>query len=220
MSRSVLKRLLLCLVLLAAALGGIALALSAYIVSSTRDRVLEADAPPPEGLDCILVLGCGVRPDGSPSHMLEDRMKRAVQLYQAGWSDVLLLSGDNRKEDYNEVGVMKRCALEQGVPEEAIVLDHAGLSTYDSIYRAKAIFGAETFAVITQEFHISRALYIADALGLEAWGVTSDLRPYQHEVFNRCREILARDKDALWCLVKPDPVHLGDPIPLRKGSAQ
>jgi len=209
------KRILLGLFLLAGMLGVLALGLSAYVVSSTRARVLEAEAPPPEDLDCILVLGCGVRPDGSPSHMLEDRMKRAIQLYQAGWSDVLLLSGDNRKEDYNEVGVMKAYAMARGVPEEAIVLDHAGLCTYDSLYRARAIFGAERVVVITQAFHISRALYIGRSLGVEAWGVTADLRPYQHELFNRCREILARDKDALWCLVKPEPTHLGEKVPLR-----
>ena len=209
------KRILLGLFLLAGMLGVLALGLSAYVVSSTRARVLEAEAPPPEDLDCILVLGCGVRPDGSPSHMLEDRMKRAIQLYQAGWSDVLLLSGDNRKEDYNEVGVMKAYAMARGVPEEAIVLDHAGLCTYDSLYRARAIFGAERVVVITQRFHISRALYIGRSLGVEAWGVTADLRSYQHELFNRCREILARDKDALWCLVKPEPTHLGEKVPLR-----
>lgn len=209
------KRIVLGLFLLAGMLGVLALGLSAYVVSSTRARVLEAEAPPPEDLDCILVLGCGVRPDGSPSHMLEDRMKRAIQLYQAGWSDVLLLSGDNRKEDYNEVGVMKAYAMARGVPEEAIVLDHAGLCTYDSLYRARAIFGAERVVVITQAFHISRALYIGRSLGVEAWGVTADLRPYQHELFNRCREILARDKDALWCLVKPEPTHLGEKVPLR-----
>ncbi|MCI8415821.1 MAG: DUF218 domain-containing protein [Ruminiclostridium sp.] len=209
------KRIVLGLFLLAGMLGVLALGLSAYVVSSTRARVLEAEAPPPEDLDCILVLGCGVRPDGSPSHMLEDRMKRAIQLYQAGWSDVLLLSGDNRKEDYNEVGVMKAYAMARGVPEEAIVLDHAGLCTYDSLYRARAIFGAERVVVITQAFHISRALYIGRSLGVEAWGVTADLRPYQHELFNRCREILARDKDALWCLVKPEPKHLGEKVPLR-----
>lgn len=209
------KRIVLGLFLLAGMLGVLALGLSAYVVSSTRARVLEAEAPPPEDLDCILVLGCGVRPDGSPSHMLEDRMKRAIQLYQAGWSDVLLLSGDNRAQDYNEVGVMKAYAMARGVPEEAIVLDHAGLCTYDSLYRARAIFGAERVVVITQAFHISRALYIGRSLGVEAWGVTADLRPYQHELFNRCREILARDKDALWCLVKPEPTHLGEKVPLR-----
>lgn len=211
------KRILLILLVVVLAAAVLALALSAYVVSSTRERVLDVEDPPPEDLDCVLVLGCGVRPDGSPSNMLEDRMKRAIQLYQAGWCDVMLLSGDNRKEDYNEVGVMKQYALERGVPEEAIVLDHAGLSTYDSLYRARAIFGAGRVAVITQKFHINRALYIADALGLEAWGVTADMRPYRHEVFNRCREILARDKDALWCLVKPEPTHLGEPVPLRKG---
>ena len=209
------KRILFCLLLLAVVLAAAVLGVSAYVVADARPRVLAPEDKPPEGLDCILVLGCGVRPDGSPSDMLEDRMKRAIQLYQAGWSDVLLLSGDNRAADYNEVGVMKAYALAHGVPEKALVLDHAGLCTYDSMYRAGAIFGAARVVVITQEFHISRALYIGKALGLECWGVTSDLRPYRSETFSRLREILARDKDALWCVVKPNPKHLGDPVPLR-----
>lgn len=212
------KRILLLLLLAAVLLAAAAFGVSAYMVADSRPRVLEAEGTPPEALDCILVLGCGVRPDGSPSNMLEDRMKRAIQLYEAGWSDVLLLSGDNRRDDYNEVGVMRAYALEHGVPEDAIVLDHAGLCTYDSLYRAGAIFGARRMAVVTQGFHVSRALYIGKKLDLACWGVTSDLRPYRHEWFSRLREIPARDKAFLWCLAKPEPTHLGPPLPLHPGE--
>ncbi len=209
------KKLLLSLLLVVLLIGAAVFGVSGYVVASTRDRFLSPEDAPPEDLDCILVLGCGVRPDGSPSNMLEDRLKTGVALYHAGWSDKLLLSGDNGQENYNEVGVMRRCALEAGVPEEDIVLDHAGFCTYDSVYRARDIFGAKRLVIVTQEYHLSRALYIARSLGLEAWGVGSDLRRYRGEAARQVREVLARDKDFLWSLVQPEPKLLGEPIPLR-----
>ena len=154
------------LLLVLAILAGLTLGLSAYVVSSTQASFLDPDGPAPEGLDCVLVLGCGVRPDGSPSDMLADRLEQGIALYQAGWADKLLLSGDNGQENYNEVGVMEAYALERGVPGEDIVLDHAGFCTYDSVYRARDIFGAKRLVIITQAYHLSRALYIAQALGL------------------------------------------------------
>lgn len=206
------KILLLLLVL--AILAGLVLSLSAYMVSRTQPRFLAPDGPPPEKLDCVLVLGCGVRPDGSPSDMLADRMEQGIALYQAGWTDKLLLSGDNGQENYNEVGVMRAYALERGVPEGDIVLDHAGFCTYDSVYRARDIFGAKRLVIVTQAYHLSRALYIAQALGLEAWGVGADLRPYRNQTVRELREVLARDKDFFCCLAQPKPKFLGDPIPL------
>ena len=141
---------------------------------STRDRVLTTGDTPPEGVDCILVLGCGVYADGSPTPMLYDRLARGVELYGAGWADVLLLSGDNRSADYNELATMDRVAQDLGAPAEAITLDYAGLSTYDSLYRAREIFGVASLVIVTQDYHLSRALYLAEALGLEAWGVAAE----------------------------------------------
>lgn len=204
--------MLLALLLLAAAaavLGG-----SAYVVWSARAEILSQEEAPPANLDCILVLGCGVHADGTPTPMLRSRMTRAVELYQAGWADKLLLSGDNSGADYNEVATMKALALEGGVPEEDIVLDHAGFSTYDSLYRARDVFLAERLVIVTQEYHLSRALYLADALGLEAWGVAAAPRNDAGQIMRDAREILARDKAILWAILQPEPQFWGDPIPL------
>lgn len=202
---------LLCLAVLGAAL---ALGISAYMTATTRDRILSPEDAPPEGLDCVLVLGCGVRPDGSPTPMLASRISRSVELYETGWADKLLMSGDNSREDYNEVGTMEAEAIAQGVPQGDIVTDHAGFSTYDSLYRARDIFGAERVVIVTQEYHLSRALYLAEALGLEAWGVAAAPRNDAGQIGRDFREILARDKAFLWAILQPEPKFLGDPVPL------
>lgn len=207
--RVLLALLLLLLAAAAAVLGG-----STYVVWSARAEILSQEEVPPANLDCILVLGCGVHADGTPTPMLRSRMTRAVELYQAGWADKLLLSGDNSGADYNEVATMKALALEGGVPEEDIVLDHAGFSTYDSLYRARDVFLAERLVIVTQEYHLSRALYLADALGLEAWGVAAAPRNDAGQIMRDAREILARDKAILWAILQPEPQFWGDPIPL------
>lgn len=207
--RVLLALLLLVLVAAAAVLGG-----SVYVVWSARAEILSQEETPPANLDCILVLGCGVHADGTPTPMLRSRMTRAVELYQAGWADKLLLSGDNSRADYNEVATMKTLALEGGVPEEDIVLDHAGFSTYDSLYRAQDVFLVKRLVIVTQEYHLSRALYLADALGLEAWGVAAAPRNDAGQIMRDAREILARDKAILWAILQPEPKFLGDPIPL------
>ena len=190
------------------------LGLSGYVVLSTRDRVLTTGDTPPEGVDCILVLGCGVYADGSPTPMLRDRLTRGVELYQAGWGDRLLLSGDNRSVYYNELATMYQVSRDLGAPGEAIVLDYAGLSTYDSLYRARDIFGVESLVIVTQDYHLSRALYLAEALGLEAWGVAADGQNYPGQTMRDVREILARDKDFFWAIFQPEATILGEPEPL------
>ncbi len=143
--------------------------------------------------DCILVLGAGVRADGTASPMLADRVKVAVDLYEATGLP-LLMSGDHTG-DYNEVAVMKALAVEAGVPAEDVFLDHAGYSTYESLYRAKEMFGARKVAVVSQGYHLYRALFIARECGLEAVGVPSDLRDYYLQTRYELRELLARVKD-------------------------
>lgn len=199
-----------CALLLALALG-----VNGYVVLSTRDRVLSLAEGPPGEVDCILVLGCGVYADGSPTPMLRDRLTRGVALYQAGWGDKLLLSGDNRSVYYNELATMYQVSRDLGAPGEAIVLDYAGLSTYDSLYRARDIFGVERLVIVTQDYHLSRALYLARALGLEAWGVAADGQNYPGQTMRDVREILARDKDFLWAILQPEAAILGDPEPLK-----
>lgn len=185
-----------------------------YVILSTMPKLRKVEDAPPPVLDCILVLGCGVRADGTPSPMLNDRLTRAVELYQAGWSDKILMSGDNRSQYYNELATMHRVAREHGVPEEDIVLDYAGLSTYDSIYRAKEIFGVRRMVIVTQEYHIYRALHTARALGINAWGVYAERRDYRGQFGREVREVLARDKDFVLALFKPPATILGDPEPL------
>lgn len=199
-----------CALLLALALG-----VNGYVVLSTRDRVLSLAEGPPGEVDCILVLGCGVYADGSPTPMLRDRLTRGVELYQAGWGGRLLLSGDNRSVYYNELATMYQVSRDLGAPGEAIVLDYAGLSTYDSLYRAREIFGVASLVIVTQDYHLSRALYLAEALGLEAWGVAADGQNYPGQTMRDVREILARDKDFLWAILQPEAAILGDPEPLK-----
>ena len=144
---------------------------------------------------------------GAPTTVLKDRVSTAVALYQAGKVEKILMSGDNRFIYYNEPGAMKSFALELGVPEEDIVLDYAGRRTYDTCYRAGEIFGVDQAILVTQKFHLSRALYTCSALGLESSGVEADLRPYRDEGFWSIREIPA-------CLIAFFQVHLTRPEPV------
>ncbi len=198
-------------VLAALALFGI----NSYVQLSTGDYYISKEAAAElENVDCVLVLGCGVWDNGQPSHMLEDRLKRSIELYQLQAAPKLLMSGDHGREEYDEVNVMKQSAMDAGIPSEDIFMDHAGFSTYESLYRAKEIFGAKRIIIISQDYHLYRALYIAHSLGLEAWGVDANYRNYQNQSAMDTREILARCKDFVTCIFKPEPTYLGDPIDL------
>lgn len=185
-----------------------------HMYRQTRGRVVSADEAVSFAPDCILVLGAGVREDGSPSHMLEDRLLTGVALYRSGASDRILMSGDHGRENYDEVNCMKSFAMEKGVPSEDIFMDHAGFSTYESLYRAKEVFGAKKIVIVTQKYHLYRALYIADRLGLEAVGVAADYRGYTNQFFREVREILARNKDVLTTTFGTKPTYLGEKIPI------
>ncbi|MBE6650400.1 MAG: SanA protein [Ruminococcaceae bacterium] len=190
-----------------------ALCVNAYVKSSTKERIITADeALALEDVDCIIVLGCLVRPDGNPSGMLEDRLATAVSI--AG-DRPLLMSGDHGTKEYDEVNVMRNYAVANGIPVERVFMDHAGFCTYDSIYRLKEIFGAKKAIIVTQEYHLYRALYIAESMGIEAYGVSADLHTYGGQTSRDIREIIARNKDFLWCIFKPEPKYLGDPIDLK-----
>ena len=203
--RHFLGRTLLVLVILGLIGLGLALGISAYVVHSTKDAILTQEDTPPQDLDCILVLGCGIHPDGSPTPMLASRLARGAELYEAGWADKILLSGDDSGEDYNELASMERVILELGVPQEALVMDHAGFSTYESIYRAKHEFGMQRVVIVTQEYHLYRALYLADALGLDAYGVAAAPRNDAGQIGRSLREILARNKDFFTAILQPIP---------------
>lgn len=186
-----------------------------YIVIKEKSRMISLEEASDFEADCIVVLGAGIRDDGSPTWMLEDRIKIGDKLYQNHAADKIIMSGDHGRENHDEVNTMKKYAINEGIPSEDIFMDHAGFETYDSLYRARDIFGAKKVIIVTQEYHLYRALYIADRLGLEARGVTADLRFYSKKmVYWKFREYLARVKSFIKCIVQPEPKYLGDTIDL------
>ncbi len=200
-------RLLVLLVLLVL-IPNFLVKLSSRTLIVTPEKAADLEA------DCILVLGAGLQPDGKPSPMLSERIRTGVALYKAGASARLLMSGDHGTKGHDEVNAMKDAALAAGVPSEAVFMDHAGFSTYDSMYRARDIFGAKKLVVVTQEYHLPRALWIARRMGLEAVGVACDTQRYSGQLYRDLRELLARDKDFVKCLKMPEPRVLGEAIPL------
>ena len=195
-------------------IGIAAVSLSVYMVKATEKNIFTADTfKNDEKADCILILGAGVK-DGKPKPMLRDRLLTGIELYKSGAAEKIIMSGDHGRADYDEVNVMRAFALEQGVSAEDIFLDHAGFSTYDSVYRAKNIFGAENIIIVSQKYHLYRALYIAKKLDVKAAGVSADLNTYDGQLKRDIREIIARDKDFFKCIVKPEAEIMGDKIPL------
>ena len=189
--------------------------INGYVVQSAKAQILTPnDASALQNVDCILVLGCGVYANGQPSAMLADRLKQSVALYKEGAAPKLLMSGDHGQASYDEVNVMKQYALDAGVPSADVFMDHAGFSSYESIYRAKDIFQAKKIIIVTQKYHLHRALHIANALGLEAYGVSADYRSYRGQFVRDIREILARNKDFVTSITKPKPTYLGEAIPV------
>lgn len=199
----------ICLIALAALL-----VLSLSVTMQTKGRIVSADTADAcfENADVIFVLGCGVKQDGTPSDMLRDRLDTALALYENGVASKILVSGDHGSESYDEPNAMKDYLVENGVAPSDVFMDHAGFSTYESMYRAKAVFGIETMIVVTQKYHLYRALYDADCFEIDAYGVAADLHEYRGQIMREIREIAARIKDALYCRIKPLPTYLGESI--------
>lgn len=183
-----------------------------YIINTSKKRILkEEDYSKLNNIDCILILGAGIWGD-KPSPMLQDRLDEGIKLYKKGLSSKIIMSGDHGKEEYDEVNVMKSYAIEKGVPSKDIFMDHAGFSTYESVYRAKEVFEVKKMIIVTQKYHLYRALYIADRLGINAYGVNSNPKKYSGQIFREVREILARNKDFIYTIIKPKPTYLGESI--------
>ncbi len=207
-------KLLLALIIIGLCLMLVVFGINCYVVFSVDENIISEDlAAELSDVDCILVLGAGVRENG-PSPMLQDRIDTGVSLYHLGSSSKMIMSGDHGRVDYDEVNVMKDVAISSGVPSQDIFMDHAGFSTYESLYRAKEIFGVKKIVIVTQRYHLYRALYIARELGIEAYGVTADPRRYRGAVYREVREVLARNKDFAMCIIKPEPTYLGEVIPV------
>ena len=185
-----------------------------YVILTTRNNIITIEeAKNLDDIDCILVLGAGVY-ENKPRPMLEDRILTGIDLYNNGVAKKIIMSGDHGQEDYDEVNVMKIYAVEKGINSSDIFMDHAGFSTYDSIYRLKEIFEVDKVVIVTQEYHLYRALYIAKNLGIEAYGVSSNLRDYPGQLKREVREILARDKDLVKVIFKPQSTYMGEVIPV------
>ena len=214
-TKKVIVRSLLILVILGV-LGAIAVAgINGIVVGTASNYILSPEvAAQLTDVDCILVLGCLVKNDGVPSDMLHDRLRQSVELYQLGAAPKLLMTGDHGTAGYDEVDAMKTYAVNAGIASEDVFMDHAGFSTYESMYRAKEIFGAKKIIIVTQEYHLYRAVYIARSLGMDAYGVTSDYNWYLDQFRRDVREVLARVKDFGTSIFKPEPTYLGEMIPI------
>ena len=220
-------RMLSALIKTAAAAAVIVIGLNFYVIKSTQPQINAAYDTPEDTAtreevedlisispECILVLGASVTSDGVPSPILQDRLDTAIDLYNKGVAPKLLLSGDNGQMVYNEVKAMQNYALEAGVDENDIYLDHAGFSTYESIYRAKYIFKVDSMIVVTQTYHLYRSLYGCRRMGITAMGAAADQYTYAGQEKREVRDVLARDKDFVKWIFKPQPTFLGDAVPI------
>ena len=211
--KKIIKKITFILMLIFIISISMALILNIYIRISSGKRILTvSEAAEIKDADCILVLGCGVYADGSPSPMLRDRLELALDAYDKGVAPKLLMSGDHGDIYYNEVGTMKSYAIKNdAIDSSDVFMDHAGFSTYESLYRARDIFGVKKVIIVSNTYHLYRALYIAKSLGIEAYGIGTD-DTYGGSFYREIREILARDKDFIKCIFKPEPTFLGEKI--------
>jgi vancomycin permeability regulator SanA len=204
------------LALLLAAAAAAFFIINAVVTSQTEKYIYHIDdIEQLDKADCVIVLGARVYENGSLSAVLQDRVDYAIALYQADKADKLLFTGDHGQTEYDEVNAMMAYALDKGIPESDIFLDHAGFSTYESMYRARDVFLASDVIIVTQAFHLPRAVYTARRLGLDAVGVNSDPRVYVYARWNEFRERFARIKDFFYVNVfAPEPKYLGESIPI------
>lgn len=188
--------------------------INGFIIGSTRDDVHTIAQVEERGIhaDAIVVLGASVFANGTPSDILADRLEVATDLYKSGAADAIIVSGDNRDSHYNESDAMKNYCVELGIPASSVYMDHAGYDTYASIYRAHYVYGANSLIVVTQAYHLYRALAIAQGLGMEAAGVAADKGSYENQLMYSVREALARDKDFFQTLLKLPPEDADQPI--------
>jgi len=188
--------------------------INTWMIENAKKQILTIDELGDFDPDCVLVLGAGVWNGNIASPMLQDRLDKAIQISKAGIETTLLMSGDHGQDNYDEVNVMKKYAIDHGLDSSDIFMDHAGFSTYESIIRAKKVFGVKKVIIVSQKEHLPRALYIANALGLEAIGVASDPKDYSSQWSSDIREYLARTKEFFYIMINPKPTYLGDPISL------
>ncbi len=208
------KNLIYKLIVLVSLLLATPILINAYILQQGENQIntTSAQVAPAE---TAIVLGARVYSNGNASPVLMDRLDTAIELYQAGKVKKLLLTGDHGQTNYDEVNNMRKYVLSKGVPDVDIFMDHAGFSTYESMYRARDVFAVKKAVVVTQQFHLPRALYIARAMGLEVSGIVADKRDYVGMDYLELREFLARNKAFLQLhILHSKPTYLGPVIPI------
>ncbi len=183
-----------------------------HVCLSVKNQIL-TDFNKEDNYDAVLVLGAGIR-GNKPSPLLRERLDKGIDIYKSGAANKIIMSGDHGTKEHDEVNVMKSYAIENGVPSEDIFMDHAGFSTYESVYRAKEIFKANSIVIVTQEYHLYRALYIANSLKVQAVGSDASLERLGGQTYRDVREVLARNKDFITCIYKPEPTYMGEEIPI------
>jgi SanA protein len=184
-----------------------------YVIIKANAHIVPQSSAQPA--DCIIVPGALVQPDGQPSYMLKDRLDVAFELYEAGAAPKILVSGDHGTASYDEVNNMRKYLEGRGVPTEDIFMDHAGFDTYDTMYRARDVFMVKSAIVVTQKYHLWRAVYLADTMGISIQGVACDRYKSAMQAYYSAREMAARAKDFFQAyILKPAPKYLGDAIPI------
>ena len=209
------KRLLslfIVLVIVAAACTAAALAVNSYIYIKTGDRIVTSEGRRKVNMT-VFWSWCGIIGSDRPSPMLKDRLDRSLELYFAGVADKIIMSGDHGRVYYDEVNVMKNYVVQAGVPSSDVFIP-CRFSTYESIYRARDVFMVKSAVIVTQTYHLYRALYVARRLGVDAVGVSADTQEYAGRQYRLAREFLARVKDFMMCVFKPEPTFLGDVVPV------
>lgn len=212
-----LKKLLIIFLVLAVIGICTVLGINAHVKHVAKKYILDPDgiiAQSATDYDCAIVLGCKVKENGCPSDMLQDRLTRGIETYNSGAVPKLLMSGDHGQKGYDEVGTMKQVAIDSGIASEDVFMDHAGFSTYETMYRARDVFCVQKPVIVTQKYHLYRSIYVARKLGLDAYGVPADYHIYIGQSYREFREILARCKDFVQLIFMPKPTYLGDEIPI------
>ncbi len=197
-----LLKVILLLVIIVAAFIIIA---NVYTVLTTRNDLHTVSDLEDAEVDAVIVLGASVYADGTPSDMLADRLDVAIDLYKAGAARKIVVTGDGRDSHYNEPDAMKAYCIGCGVPAGDILVDSAGYNTYASIYRAQSVFGLNDVIVVTQAYHLYRALAIAHGLGMQASGVAADKGEYEHQTLYSVREVGARATSLMRVLLHVQP---------------
>ena len=215
MNKTIIKTLIIISIIIIILFFMSILIINWVVKNTTKNKILTLEEVKKlNNIDAIIVLGCKVKENNIPSDMLKDRLETGIEVYNLNVTDKIIMSGDHGRTEYDEVNVMKDYAINKGIQSKNIFMDHAGFSSYETMYRAKKIFEAKNVIIITQEYHLYRSIYIAKKLGLNAYGVSADKQRYFGQTKRDLREILARYKDFFKTIIKPKPTYLGEVIPI------